>query len=87
MSDKSEDSINIRAVDQNGSEVYFKVKKNTKMEKIFNAYHVRSGSSPSSIRFLFDGKRIASSSTAKELEMEDGDIIDVVVAQTGGNYI
>ena len=39
---------------------------------------------PSSVRFLFDGNRVNPNQTPQELEMEDGDVIDVMVEQQGG---
>ena len=37
-----------------------------------------------SVRFLFDGQRLSANQTPQELEMEDGDVIDVMVEQQGG---
>jgi small ubiquitin-related modifier len=39
------------------------------------------------VRFLFDGQRLNSNQTPQELEMEDGDVIDVMVEQQGGARI
>lgn len=38
----------------------------------------------SSVRFLFDGQRIRETQTPKDLSMESGDEIDVVIEQVGG---
>ena len=48
------------------------------------AFCTRQGVAMESVRFLFDGNRIRENQTPNELEMEDGDSIDVVVAQVGG---
>ena len=48
------------------------------------AFCERQGISLRSVRFLFDGTRIRENQTPQELEMEDGDSIDVVIAQVGG---
>jgi small ubiquitin-related modifier len=48
------------------------------------AFCQRQGVAMESVRFLFDGNRIRENQTPNELEMEDGDSIDVVVAQVGG---
>jgi small ubiquitin-related modifier len=37
------------------------------------------------VRFLFDGERLHENQTPKELNMENGDEIDVVIEQTGGS--
>ena len=36
------------------------------------------------VRFLFDGERLNENQTPKELNMESGDEIDVVIEQVGG---
>ena len=64
--------------------VFFKCKPDTKLEKLMRAFCQRQGVAMESVRFLFDGNRIRENQTPNELEMEDGDSIDVVVAQVGG---
>lgn len=39
------------------------------------------------VRFLFDGERLHETQTPKELNMENGDEIDVVVEQVGGGKL
>ncbi|EKX74217.1 ubiquitin domain containing protein [Theileria equi strain WA] len=70
---------------KDGSEVYFKIKKKTKLEKLMTTYCSRLGKSPDAVRFLFDGDRIKGDSTPEELGIEHGDIIDAMVQQTGGS--
>jgi len=65
-------------MDQAGEEMQFRVKKDTKMQKIFDSYGQRKGIPPESIRFLLDDKRIRGDSTPKMLELEDGDQIDAM---------
>ncbi|CEL97803.1 unnamed protein product [Vitrella brassicaformis CCMP3155] len=76
--------INLKVKSQDGKEVFFKVKKWTKFEKLMNAYHQKLALAPNSVRFLFDGDRIAKESTPDDLGMEDGDVIDAVAEQQGG---
>lgn len=38
------------------------------------------------VRFLFDGERLHENQTPKDLNMENGDEIDVVIEQVGGRY-
>ena len=78
------ETISLKVKDQNGTEVQFRVKKTTKMEKIFVAYANRKGISIDQIRFQLDGERVNPNQTPKMLELEDGDQIDCVVEQTGG---
>jgi hypothetical protein len=43
---------------QTGEETVFKVKRVTKMTRVFDAYAAKKGVARASIRFLFDGERI-----------------------------
>ena len=76
--------ITIRVKDQTGEETMFKIKKSTKMSKVFTAYAQRKGVDQGSLRFLLDGERISETDTPKMLELEDEDQIDCVLAQVGG---
>lgn len=82
--ESSNEPITIRVKDQTGEETMFKIKKSTKMEKVFKAYAARKGVEPASLRFLLDGERVAPEQTPKMLELEDEDQIDCVLAQVGG---
>ncbi|ORM39830.1 Small ubiquitin-related modifier 1 [Babesia sp. Xinjiang] len=76
--------IQIKVRSPDGSEVYFKIKKKTKLEKLMSTYCTRLGQSPDAVRFLFDGDRIKGDATPEDLGIEHGDIIDAMVQQTGG---
>merc|ERR1712002_39249 len=83
---KTEDNhINLKVVGADNSEVHFKIKKTTQLKKLKQAYADRHGVSLNSLRFLFDGQRIADDMSPKQLEMEEGDVIEVYQEQTGGN--
>ncbi|KAJ7641702.1 ubiquitin-related domain-containing protein [Roridomyces roridus] len=84
---KSEDSastINIKVVSSTGEEVFFKIKRSTKLSKLQGAYASKVGKDVGSIRFLYDGSRINDDDTPSSLDMEDNDTIDVMVEQVGG---
>ncbi|RSH88164.1 uncharacterized protein EHS24_000692 [Apiotrichum porosum] len=109
-----ENTLNIKIRATDGSEVFFKIKKTTKLNKLKNAYAGRVGQDPSAIRYvkpehwdgrdasgdgagphptdavpaplLFDGQRIVDNQTAEDLEMEDGDVIEVLLEQVGGFF-
>ncbi len=81
--DKGE-HINIKVVNGEGIEVFFKIKKTTNLKKLMDAYCKRQGLNPSTVRFTFDGNRISGNETAEQLDMEDQDVIDAMVEQTGG---
>ena len=53
--------------EKDGSEVYFKIKKQTSLKKLTEAYCQRQGIDPSSVRFLYDGERIGDDQTPKEV--------------------
>ena len=75
--------LNLRVVSQDGSELFFKMKKTIPMSKLMNAYCQRQGVNLNAVRFIFDGSRLNSSQTPEDLEMEDGDVIDVMMEQAG----
>lgn len=50
--------LNIKVTDGN-NEVFFKIKRSTKLEKLMNAFCERQGKQISTVRFLFDGQRVA----------------------------
>ncbi|TFK80219.1 ubiquitin-like protein [Polyporus arcularius HHB13444] len=77
--------INIKVVTQTGEEVFFKIKRNTKLSKLQGAYANKVGKDVGSIRFLYDGQRITDDDTPASLEMDDNDTIDVMVEQVGGS--
>ena len=56
---------------------YLLYEQSDKFEKLFSAYAKLVGASPSAFSFRFDGDQLSPSSTPKELEMEDDDIIEV----------
>ncbi|KAJ7591148.1 small ubiquitin-related modifier [Mycena floridula] len=85
---KTEDAnstINIKVVSAAGDEVFFKIKRSTKLSKLQGAYASKVGKDVSSIRFLYDGVRISDEDTPSSLDMEDNDTIDVMVEQVGGS--
>ncbi|KAH9895681.1 small ubiquitin-like modifier [Cubamyces lactineus] len=77
--------INIKVMTQTGEEVFFKIKRSTKLSKLQGAYANKVGKDVNSIRFLYDGNRIGDDDTPASLDMEDNDSIDVMVEQVGGS--
>lgn len=66
-------------------ELRFLTKASCPFQKMFDAYHKRSGSEPGSIRFIFEGHRLDSTQTPKDLDMQNEDVIDAVIQQVGGH--
>ncbi|KAK1769918.1 ubiquitin-related domain-containing protein [Phialemonium atrogriseum] len=75
--------LNIKVTDNN-NEVFFKIKRSTKLEKLMLAFCERQGKSPNSVRFLFEGQRVQPTDTPDTLEMTDGDTLEVHQEQVGG---
>merc|ERR1711860_366213 len=85
MADKDEtEYIKLKVVGQDSNEIHFRVKMSTQMGKLKKSYSERVGVPVSSLRFLFDGRRINDDETPKTLEMEQDDVIEVYQEQTGG---
>lgn len=76
--------IKLKVVGQDSNEVHFRVKFGTTMGKLKKSYADRTGVSVSTLRFLFDGRRIQDEDTPKSLEMEEDDVIEVYQEQLGG---
>lgn len=54
--------LNIKVTDNN-NEIFFKIKRSTKLEKLMGAFCERQGKSMQSVRFLFDGQRVQPTDT------------------------
>ncbi|TVY58943.1 Ubiquitin-like protein pmt3/smt3 [Lachnellula cervina] len=82
--------IEVMAKDQNGSEVTFKIKRTTPLEKVMDAYCKNKGLTRGALRFLYDGERLNPTDTPEsKFDLEDGEEevvyqIDVVMEQLGG---
>jgi len=80
----SAEHINLKVKAQDGTEIYFKIKRSTQLKKLMEAYCNRQGLSMAQCRFIFDGDRVREDQTPESLEMDNGDEIDAMVEQTGG---
>ena len=49
----------------------FKVKKSAKLEKVFAAWHTKTGTAPGSIRFTLEGKVLSKEDTVKQAEINE----------------
>lgn len=76
--------INLTIRDPQGEEVYFKVRKTTKMKKLFHAFCKRGNSDPNTIRFFYQGDRINDDDTPEDLNLHEGAKIDAFVRQVAG---
>ena len=60
---KDSEHINIKVKSQDGSEIFFKIKKTTQLKKLMDAYSQRQGLAANSCRFIFDGERVKDTDT------------------------
>ncbi|PHH76353.1 hypothetical protein CDD82_4035 [Ophiocordyceps australis] len=78
--------LNIKVTDSS-NEIFFKIKRSTKLEKLMNAFCERQGKAMASVRFLFDGTRVQPTDTPDALDMADGDTLEVHQEQVGGCHL
>ncbi|KAK4482571.1 hypothetical protein RD792_009731 [Penstemon davidsonii] len=69
---------------QAGDEMYFRVALDKKFQGLFMKYCMENNLDYKTVAFFYDGKRIKSTMTPAEFGMEDEEIIDAMVHQTGG---
>lgn len=79
----SSEHLNIKVTDAD-NEIFFKIRKETPLRKLMDAFCNRQGTSMNSVRFVYEGERVQPNNTPEELEMEDGDTIEVMAEQLGG---
>ncbi|KAF2162798.1 hypothetical protein M409DRAFT_26653 [Zasmidium cellare ATCC 36951] len=76
--------LNIRFITTAGEELHFKMKPTTRLSKAMSTYCDRWGRARQGLRFLFDGERVLDHHTPKDLDLGDGDTIEVHEEQIGG---
>ncbi len=59
--------INLKVKASDGTEIFFKIKKNTPLRKLMETYCNRQGTEMSTARFMFDGQRLKPESTPNEV--------------------
>jgi len=77
--------VALKVVNADGAEVYFKIKKQTALKKLMEAYCKKQGILRASVRFLYDGNPVEEDKTPEDLGMEDDDVIDAMIEQVGGH--
>lgn len=83
--DQTKEAVISIKIKEGSDELAFRVKKTTKMSKIFDTYRGRRGLEANAVRFMYDGRRVNADDTPKTLEMEDGDMVEAFIEQQGGN--
>ena len=72
-------TLDIKTVTEDGSEIYFKVEYDKPLKKLMEMFCVREGIARSKARFYFNDEVIGELETPADLEMENGDAIQVMV--------
>ncbi|XP_003747456.1 small ubiquitin-related modifier [Galendromus occidentalis] len=83
-SSEHKEFIKLKVKGQEGDEIHFRLKMTTPFSKIKKNYAERVGVAAGSIRLIFDGNPVSDSDTPRNLSLEDDDIIEAFVEQTGG---
>ncbi|GMN51658.1 hypothetical protein TIFTF001_020821 [Ficus carica] len=76
--------INVKVKNQDNVEVFFKIKRTSEMETLMRIYCEKMSLQLKTVAFFIDGRNIKPHNTPEQLEMEDGDEIDVFLHQLGG---
>jgi hypothetical protein len=76
--------ITITIKDQVSAGLTLRVKKNTPFRKILDAYARQAERQAWQCRMYLDGSRLGLEECPESVEMEEGDMVDVFVEQTGG---
>ncbi|GAB2274945.1 hypothetical protein Dimus_009714 [Dionaea muscipula] len=79
--------INLKVKNQDGNEVWFRIRRTTPLRELMNGYCTRQNDNVADLRFFIDGRRLGGDETPDQLELEDGYEIDVFGFQIGGSSI
>ena len=61
--------------------IFSSLSHNVLIKQIFDAFLQRKSLQPGSVRVLFDGERVREDQSPQEVDMEDGDSLDVMMEQ------
>ena len=78
------DQISLKVVTQDSTEIFFKIKRQTPLRKLMEAFCNKQGLNINNVRFLSDGVRITGEKSAADLGLENDDVIDAMMNQIGG---
>lgn len=73
------EQVSLKVVNAFGGEVYFKIRRNTALDKLMDAYCKKQGVSRSAVRFLFDGSPLDGGKTPDDFDMDQDDVIDAMI--------
>ncbi|KAG9138835.1 hypothetical protein Leryth_007467 [Lithospermum erythrorhizon] len=85
MEDDGDSShVTIKIQREGVRDVCLRIKRNIALKRVMMAYCERVNLEYEGARFTYNGERIKAEQTAKELDMEDDDVVDVWSDQSGG---
>ncbi|KAF1985033.1 hypothetical protein K402DRAFT_395088 [Aulographum hederae CBS 113979] len=70
--------------DEDEETLQFAIRKTTPMRRVIEAYASRKNKPKEDLRFLIEGERVYSDSTAETLDLQTNDVIDVYRGAVGG---
>lgn len=80
--------ITVHVADQYGVKTGIKIKTSTQLKRLFKAIEKEKGIAiQNTYKYLFDGEKLDPELTVSDYDMEDGDEIDMVAEQVGGQEI
>lgn len=79
--------INLVIKDPQGQETHVRVRRTTRLRKLFDAFCKKSNTDANTLRFFFQGARINDEETADDLNLKEGDVIDAFVRQVAGSLL
>ena len=79
-----EQRINISISSADGETSSFALKRTTPFSKLMGVYCNKMGVQAGTVRFHFDGAHLREDQTPVDVDMEEGDVIDAMIEQTGG---
>ncbi|XP_062019436.1 uncharacterized protein LOC133736017 [Rosa rugosa] len=81
---EDEEPITLQVQNQNHGDIYYRTGRTVSLGNILKDYCERKGLVYGEMRFIYDGKRVRSTHTPQQLEMEDDFVIDAMSEQIGG---
>ena len=84
-SSEHEGVIKIKVKGQEGDEIHYRLFMTTPFGKVKKNYAERVGVAVGSIRLIFDGFPVSDTDNPRNLSLEDDDLIEAFVEQTGGS--
>uniref|UniRef100_A0A8D9EB76 Small ubiquitin-related modifier 3 n=1 Tax=Cacopsylla melanoneura TaxID=428564 RepID=A0A8D9EB76_9HEMI len=82
-SKSTDDHISLMVLNGDANGVQFKIRKETPLIKLMNAYCKTCNLDLNLLRFRFDGDCVSKLDTPKKMKMEDGDVLEIFQEQEG----